>query len=43
MSFYPVRAETLEADVADDAATNVESGPVTVTAQMQVTYDATDA
>lgn len=41
VSLYPVRSETLEAGMAEDAATNVESGPVTVSAQVQVTYNAT--
>ncbi|WP_132058074.1 SIMPL domain-containing protein [Halorussus amylolyticus] len=39
--FASVRAEAFEADAADGAATNIESGPVTVSAQVQVTYNAT--
>lgn len=42
-NFRPVRAETLEADAARPAQTDIESGPVTVTAQVQVTFNATDA
>ncbi|WP_115862560.1 SIMPL domain-containing protein [Halorussus litoreus] len=42
LSFSPVRAETLQADAAGGRApTNIESGPVTVTAQVDVTYNAT--
>jgi hypothetical protein len=37
--FSPVRAQLTEA--AADAGTTIESGPVTVTAQVQVTYNAT--
>jgi uncharacterized protein YggE len=43
LSFSPVRAEAMEADAAGQARTEIESGPVTVTAQVQVTYNATDA
>jgi uncharacterized protein YggE len=42
-SFSPARAQTLEADAAGQTQTEIESGPVTVTAQVQVTYNATDA
>ncbi|WP_276299919.1 SIMPL domain-containing protein [Halorussus lipolyticus] len=41
VSFSPVRAEALTADAAGQAGTSIESGPVTVTAQVQVTYNAT--
>lgn len=41
VSFSPVRAEALSADAAGEAATSIESGPVTVTAQVSVTYNAT--
>lgn len=41
LSYSPVRAETLEADAAGRAGTEIESGPVTVVAQVQVTYNAT--
>lgn len=39
--FSPVRTERLEAEDAAQAATDIESGPVTVTAQVDVTYNAT--
>jgi uncharacterized protein YggE len=40
--FDSVRAETVEADTAaGQARTEIESGPVTVSAQVQVTYNAT--
>jgi uncharacterized protein YggE len=42
MSFDSFRAETVEADAAaGQARTEIESGPVTVSAQVQVTYNAT--
>lgn len=42
VNFRPVRAEALSADVAaGQAKTEIESGPVTVSAQVQVTYNAT--
>lgn len=45
LNFSPVRAQTLEtadaAGVNGGAATGIESGPVTVTAQVDVTYNAT--
>ncbi|UPV76104.1 SIMPL domain-containing protein [Halorussus limi] len=40
VGFSPVRAEALTAQSAD-AGTQIESGPVTVTAQVSVTYNAT--
>ena len=44
LSYSPVRAEALEAgDAAGQARTEIESGPVTVTAQVQVSYNATAA
>ncbi|PSQ46121.1 SIMPL domain-containing protein [Halobacteriales archaeon SW_6_65_15] len=44
LSYTPVRAQALEAeDAAGQTRTEIESGPVTVTAQVQVTYNATDA
>lgn len=43
LDFTPVRAETLEADAAGRPATDIESGPVTVVAQVEVTYNATEA
>lgn len=42
LSYSPVRAEMLEADDAGMVQTEIESGPVTVTAQVQVTFNATD-
>ncbi len=41
VSYSPIRAETLSADAGGQAATEIESGPVTVTAQVSVTYNAT--
>ncbi|WP_166035503.1 SIMPL domain-containing protein [Halorussus pelagicus] len=41
VGFSPIRTESLTADVAGDAGTSIESGPVTVTAQVSVTYNAT--
>ena len=41
VSFSPFRAEALMADAGGRAETSIESGPVTVTAQVQVTYNAT--
>jgi len=41
--FQPVRTEALEADAGGETTTTIDSGPVTVSAQVQVTYDATDA
>lgn len=38
-----VQPEALEADVAREPTTKIESGPVTVTAQVQVVYNVTDA
>jgi uncharacterized protein YggE len=44
LSFSPVQAQALETDdAAGQVRTQIESGPVTVTAQVQVTYNATDA
>ena len=43
LSYSPVRAEALEGDAAGQTRTEIESGPLTVTAQVQVTYNATDA
>lgn len=43
LHFEPVRTERLEADAATEATTQIESGPVTVTAQVQVVYNATEA
>jgi uncharacterized protein YggE len=43
LSFSPDRAEQLEADTADGTRTEIESGPLTVSAQVRVTYNATDA
>ena len=40
LDFSPARAELTQA-AADGGATTIESGPVTVTAQVQVTYNAT--
>ncbi|WP_137284004.1 SIMPL domain-containing protein [Halorussus salinisoli] len=39
-SFRPVRAEALTADAEGKAGTSIESGPVTVSAQVSVTYNA---
>lgn len=39
----PYRAEMTAAAGSADAATSIDSGPVTVTAQVQVTYDADNA
>ena len=45
LNFSPIRAQTLEtaadAGVNGGAPTSIESGPVTVTAQVDVTYNAT--
>jgi len=43
VSFQPFRTETLEADAGGGAGTTIDSGPVTVSAQVQVTFNATDA
>jgi len=43
VSFQPFRTETLEADVGTETGTTIDSGPVTVSAQVQVTFNATDA
>ncbi|WP_158055493.1 SIMPL domain-containing protein [Halorussus halophilus] len=44
LSFSPVRATVAEATTAGgDAATNIESGPVTVVAQVQVVYNASSS
>ncbi|MFC4551397.1 MULTISPECIES: SIMPL domain-containing protein [Halorussus] len=43
VSFSPVRATVTESGAASDAGTNIESGPVTVSAQVQVVYNATSA
>ncbi len=40
-SYSPIRVEALSADAGGQAATEIESGPVTVTAQVSVTYNAT--
>ncbi|MFC7081553.1 SIMPL domain-containing protein [Halorussus caseinilyticus] len=40
LNFSPVRAEALSADAGGGGGTSIESGPVTVTAQVQVTYNA---
>lgn len=39
--FSPVRAEALSADAGGGGQTSIESGPVTVSAQVSVTYNAT--
>jgi hypothetical protein len=41
VSFSPVRAEALSADAGGTEQTSIESGPVTVSAQVSVTYNAT--
>jgi uncharacterized protein YggE len=41
VGFSPVRAEAMTADAANGARTQIESGPVTVRAQVSVTYNAT--
>lgn len=41
LSSSPVRAKVTEAAAVGRAETNIESGPVTVTAKVQVTYNAT--
>ncbi|USZ69456.1 SIMPL domain-containing protein [Halorussus salilacus] len=41
VTFEPFRAQALEAEDAGGSSTDIESGPVTVTAQVQVTYNAT--
>jgi hypothetical protein len=41
LSFSPVRAEFAQARAGDAGGTAIESGPVTVTAQVSVTYNAT--
>ncbi|WP_135826879.1 SIMPL domain-containing protein [Halorussus ruber] len=41
VSFSPVRAEALSADAGGGGQTSIESGPVTVSAQVSVTYNAT--
>lgn len=42
VSFNPIRAEALTADAGGNAAeTSIESGPVTISAQVQVAYNAT--
>jgi uncharacterized protein YggE len=43
VSSQPVRTEALEADAGGATATTIDSGLVTVSAQVQVTYNATDA
>ncbi|NEU58911.1 SIMPL domain-containing protein [Halorussus sp. MSC15.2] len=43
VSYSPVRAESLSANAAGQSGTQIESGPVTVVAQVQVTYNATGA
>jgi len=43
VSFQPFRTEALEADAGGEGATTIDPGPVTVSAQVQVTYNATDA
>ncbi|WP_135806141.1 SIMPL domain-containing protein [Halorussus marinus] len=42
-SVQPFRTEAFDADAGGEAATDIDAGPVTVSAQVAVTYNGTDA